>query len=285
LDEALVPARQTGPLITIDVKIGDHVEVGQLLARIDDEQFRRAMTAAELERDVAQEKADDDIEIEYSIASHALAESELRTDLQINANSPGAIALSEVNRKELAEHRMRLQVERSRKDKRIAEKNALIHDATVAAAAHAIQRCLVRSPFAGRVVDIFRHHSEWVDSGQGVMHVVRLDKLHVDGLIDASDYDPHELEGRPVRVDVQLARGRVESFVGQVVFVNPQIQAGNKYRIRAEIQNRIDQGHWLLGAGHAAEMYVFLDVNTGRTERLKESRTNRHDVGPRHLSR
>ncbi|MEO1971684.1 MAG: HlyD family efflux transporter periplasmic adaptor subunit [Pirellulaceae bacterium] len=287
LDEALVPAEQTGPIVSIAVKIGDHVKVGQMLARIDDEQLRRAKTAAELEREVALEKASDNIEIEYSIASHALAESELRHDIQINVNSPGAVALSEIDRKELAEHRMRLQIERSRRDKRIAEKNARIHDATVAAAAHAVQRCLVEAPFTGRVVDILRHQSEWVDAGQGVMHVVRLDKLHVDGLLDASEYDPHELEGRRVQVDVRLAREQIESFIGEVVFVNPQIQAGNKYRIRAEIQNRIVRGRWLLGAGHSADMYIFLDViNARQNERLKEPRTNRHDVEPtRHLSR
>ena len=259
LEEAHVPAKQTGPLVAVEVQIGDLVDEGQLLARIDDEQMLLLRESAELERDVAAERANDDIEIEFAIASHSLAENELRKDLEINTSRPGAIPLFEIDRKKLAEHRARLQIESSRKEKRIAEKTALIQNAAVTAADRAIERCRVESPFAGRVVDIVRLKSEWVDVGKPVMHVVRLDKLRVDGLVNADSYDAHTLEGQPVRVDVRLAQGRVESFVGQVVFVNPQVLAGNKYRVRAEIENRKQDGHWLLGPGHTAEMFIQLN--------------------------
>ena len=256
LEEAHVPAKQTGPLVEIAVVVGDLVQANQLLARIDDEQLVLAKTAAELERDVAHERAADEIDVEFAIAAHALSETELRNDEAVNRQTPGAIRQNEVNRKRLAEHRARLQIESSRKENRIAKKNALIRDAAVTAAERAIERCKVVSPFEGRVVEIDRRRSEWVDAGQPVMHVVRLDKLRVDGRLDAGRFDPHELEGRRVRVDVRLARGRTESFEGRIVFVNPQVQAGNKYRVRAEIVNRKEKGHWLLGAGHAAELYL-----------------------------
>lgn len=256
LEESRIPAKQAGPLVELRVQVGDSVSTDQVLAKTDDEQLLLAKRAAELERDVAHERADDEIEIEYAIAAHALAETELQNDMAINAQRPGAIRQTEINRKKLAEHRARLQIESSRKEHRIAKKNALIQDAAVEAAERAIRRCEVTSPFDGRVVDIVRQKSEWVDVGQPVMHLVRLDKLRVDGRLDAGQYDAHELEGRRIRVDVRLARGRVESFPGRIVFVNPQVQAGNKYRVQAEIDNRKENGHWLLGPGRPAEMFL-----------------------------
>lgn len=256
LEEARVPAKQTGPLVEIAVSVGDLVQKDQLLARTDDEQLVLAKLAAELERDVAHERAADEIDVEFAIAAHALSETELRNDMAVNIQTPGAIRQTEINRKKLAEHRARLQIESSRKEHRIANKNALIKEAAVTAAERAIERCKVVSPFEGRVVEVERQRSEWVDAGQTVMHVVRLDKLRVDGRLDAGQFDPHELEGRSVRVDVRLARGRIASFEGMIVFVNPQVQAGNKYRVRADIVNRKERGHWLLGPGHAAEMYI-----------------------------
>jgi multidrug resistance efflux pump len=257
LEQALVPAKIAGPVVHVEVKVGDLIQKNQPLAKIDDEQLLLAKTAAELERDVAQERAADEIDIEYAIASHALAETELQTSHSVNASTPGAIRQSDINKQRLAEHRARLQIESSRKEQRIAKKNALISDASVTAADYAIQRCHVVSPFDGRVVEVFRRNSEWVDVGQPVMHVVRLDKLRVDGLVDVDLFDLHELEGRAVQVNVSLARGRVESFIGQVVFVNPQVQAGNKYRLQAEIENRRENGQWLLGPGHAAEIFIY----------------------------
>jgi len=64
--------------------------------------------------------------------------------------------------------------------------------------------------------------------------------------------------GRPVTVEVPLAGGRSTRFQGQVVFISPIVQAGNKYRVRAEVANRSENGHPILRPGMSATMNVNL---------------------------
>jgi hypothetical protein len=66
------------------------------------------------------------------------------------------------------------------------------------------------------------------------------------------------LAGQPVLVEVALANQPQARFTGQVVYISPIVQAGNKYRVRAEVENRFDQGHPLLRPGMTATMTIGL---------------------------
>ena len=59
-------------------------------------------------------------------------------------------------------------------------------------------------------------------------------------------------------MEIELSRGRKEQFKGRVVFVNPIVQAGNRYRVRAEVANRQEEGQWLLSPGSTATMVIHL---------------------------
>ena len=83
-----------------------------------------------------------------------------------------------------------------------------------------------------------------------------MDRLRVEGFISASEVNVSEIAGGSVAVDVQLARGRKERFNGKVVFVSPIVTSGGKYRVRAEVENRREQGHWLLRPGMNAAMTI-----------------------------
>lgn len=259
LEEVQVPAQESGVLVAVEVQAGDAVAAGAVLGKVDDRKPQLAKSTATLEHTAALAKAQDDIEIEYAIASHEVAQSDLRKDLKVNQRAPGAVPETDIEHKRLAEHRARLQIDRSRLDQRVAELSADVHRAAVAAADDAILRCRITAPFEGYVTDVLKRGGEWVDAGQPVVRLVRLDHLLVDGLLDAAAYDSHEIERRPVTVTVQLARGRRAEFRGRVVFVNPQVQAGNKYRVRAEVQNRQENGSWVLRPGLPASMTIHLD--------------------------
>jgi len=73
IEDVQVPAREAGALVSVGVVEGQYVQQGQLLASIDDQQPRIDKTAAELERDAALAKAQDDIEVRYAEAAFAVA--------------------------------------------------------------------------------------------------------------------------------------------------------------------------------------------------------------------
>src|SRR4029453_921685 len=66
IEDVQVPAREAGALTSVAVVEGQYVTQGQLLAQIDDAQPRLDKLAAELERDAALAKAQDDIGGRYA---------------------------------------------------------------------------------------------------------------------------------------------------------------------------------------------------------------------------
>ncbi|MBP90532.1 MAG: hypothetical protein CMJ64_28125 [Planctomycetaceae bacterium] len=258
IDDVDMPAEAPGRLLAMNVTEGVQIEQGMLAAQIDDREPLLQKVAAELERDAAHARADDDIEVRYSVKAFEVAEAELNRSLDINRRNAGAIPASEIKRQQLERTRAELQIDRSRLDLKVAEMTANVQNAAVQAAEDAILRRRILVPFNGQVLQIYRQTGEWVALGEPVLRVARLDRLRVDGFINGSDYNVSELVNRPVTVEVELARGRKKQFRGRVVFVNPLVQAGNRYRVRAEVENRVEEEQWLLNPGAMATMVIHL---------------------------
>jgi multidrug resistance efflux pump len=258
IEEVQVPAQEAGPLVALVVQDGALVKQGQLLGQIDDRQPQLQKFAAEMERDSAIARASDDIEVKYAEAALDVADAELAQNEEINRRSPGSVPATELRRLRLTKRRAELQIDKSRLDLKVAAMTANVQEAAVKLAEENIRRRHIASPIDGMVVAVNRHQGEWVSAGEPVVRVVRMDRLRVEGFVSAADFNPGEVGGRPVTVEVELARGRRVSFNGQVVFVSPQIQAGNKYRVRAEVDNRTEQNQWLLRPGTSAEMTIHL---------------------------
>lgn len=253
-----VPAEEAGRLLEVNAKEGDHVQKDALVAQINNQQALLSKVAAELERDAAQTRADDDIEVQYSIKSFELAETELNNDVEINRRQPGSVPATEIRRKQLDRTRAELQIGRSRLDLKVAQMTADVQNAAVQAAEDSIQRRRIIAPFGGQVLQVYRQANEWVNIGEPVLRVVQMDRLYVDGFFSGKEYNVVDIAGRPVTVEIALARGRKETFKGQVIFVNPIVQAGNRHRVRAEVENRQEKNQWLLNPGSTVPMVIHL---------------------------
>jgi macrolide-specific efflux system membrane fusion protein len=253
-----VPALEAGALTGVEVAEGAYVIQGQILARIDDRQPKLDKLAAELQRDAGLAKAEDDIEVRFSEAAYAVGTAELERALSIDRKSPGGETQQEIQKLQLAKHRDQLQIERSKLEMRIAKMNADVHQAAVASADDAVARRIITSPIDGVVVTLFHERGEWVAAGEPVVQVVRIDRLRVEGFVSATDVTPADLAGRPVAASVQLAQRGPARFTGKVVFISPQVQAGNKYRVRAEVANRVENGQPVLRPGMTASMTIQL---------------------------
>jgi multidrug resistance efflux pump len=114
------------------------------------------------------------------------------------------------------------------------------------------------APLDGEVVDLRKHEGEWVQPGDTLLKIIRLDRLRIEGFLNASTHGHSELRGRSVDVWVVLAHGRRERFDGRVVLVNPQVEASGEFRVRVEVLNRKENDAWLLHPGRAADMSIDL---------------------------
>lgn len=252
-------AQETGLLEEVLVKEGDFVKRGQVLARIDDRQPQLEKHAAERQREAAITRATNDTDIQFAVKSHELARTEWEDAVRINKSAQGTVALSEIRRLALARDRAELQVLKSQLDMKVAKLNADVHQAAVDTALEKIRRRQVIAPFDGVIVDVQKQAKQWVTAGEPVLRVVRMDRLRVDGLLSAADLDTHEVDGKLVTVKVVLARGREAELRGKVVFTNQLIQAGNRFRVRAEVENRRGpEGQWLLQPGKSVQTIVHI---------------------------
>ena len=179
--------------------------------------------------------------------------------MEANNVTRNAITLSEVRKLKLASTSADLQISQTEFEMQLAGITAQAKAAEVDAAQTGIERREIRAPLTGLVTEVLREKGEWVQPGDPVFRVARMDRLWVEGFVRASEYSPAEVSNRQVTVEVALERGRTERFPGKVVFVNPQVEGDDLYRVRAEVLNKEVEGQWLLRPGHLAEMTIHLD--------------------------
>ncbi len=258
IEDVQVPALEPGPLAEVHVGEGTLVRQGERLATIDDRQAQLQKLAAERERDAAKARAESDIEVQYSQAAFEVADAELRQNEDVNARAPGSVPVAELRRLKLTRRRAELQIDKSRLDQQLAGMTAAAQQVAVDVADESIRRRQIDSPIDGMVVALLHRRGEWVNAGDAVARVVRMDRMWVEGFLSAADFDPAQIDGHAVEVRFELARQRTAQLPGKVVFVSPLVQAGNKFRVRAEVVNRMEQGQWLLRPGTEVDMTISL---------------------------
>lgn len=251
-----VPAQEAGALAVMNVEENAVVQKGTLLAKVDDRKPLLEKLAAERERDAALAKANDDIETRFAKAALAVEEADLEKLIAAKRSLDKSVSDSELRRVQLSRHKAELQIERSRLEQKIAKYQADVHDAAVRQCDDAVNRRKILAPIDGMVVTLFRQQGEWVNAGEPVLQLVKIDVLRVEGFVSAAEFDPADIADRAVTVEIELAHEKRESFDGQITSVSPLVQAGNKYRVRAEVKNRQQAGHWLMRPGMTAKMEI-----------------------------
>lgn len=252
-----VPAQESGPLIAVGVKEGQMVQQGQELARIDDSLAILRLDTARTKLETASDKANNDLDIRAAQNALQLAERERKTNYGIY--SKGALPKQDYDRSVLQSKQAALQVEQARRDMESATKEAQVESYNVRAQTDSIQRHLITAPLQGNVMQLHKEKGEWVNAGDNVMRIARLDQLYVSGLLDSSLFDPHEVEGQRVTVAVQMARGQVVEFQGRITFVALEKNSSKFYSVRAEVENRAENNRWLLLANEEVSMRIHLE--------------------------
>lgn len=234
IDEAKTPAREAGVLTEILVREGQLVRDGELLARVEDSEARYLQRRAQLDVVIARQQAEDDVIVRAAEKAAAVAENDWRRAQRTVDRNPNAISASEVDHLQLTAERASLEVERARRDLAVAQVNLSVKENELEFAGQKLARHQVLAPLAGMVVEVRRRRGEWVQPGDEVLRIVRLDKLRAEGYCEAS-----AARGDWVGRSVQLRVDEAATFPGSVVFVSPEIDPVNgQVRVWAEIENQ-----------------------------------------------
>ena len=258
IEQAEVPAQEAGVLKSVATKEGRQVTNGDLLAQVDDAKTQMELKVAQAKLAAAKEKATDDINIRYSKASADVAKADYAVNAKANEAVPNAVPQEVLREKLMKCVESSLAIEKAKMEMRIAVHEAEVSQAEVDAAEENINRHHIRAPLNGMVVKVYRHAGEWVQPGDPVLHVVRIDHLWVEGFANVDTYHPSALKNRDAEVVVTLAGGRQRTFPGKVIFVDPRVENGGAFLVRVEVQNVEENGSWVLSPGLSAEMHILL---------------------------
>ena len=257
-----VSASEPGLLIKLDVEEGSRVEENAELGRVDDQQAQMQKTAAKYGMAQAKKQAEDDIDVRYATKAHKVAEKEYELNQDLDRKRKGAVPFVELERLRLDAERAGLAIEKAGNDRELAKYDYWTKRTEFEAAEMAIERRTILAPCKGEIVKLFRQQGEWVNPGDPILRLVQLDTLYVEGEIGVKKFEPSQILGCGVTVDVAAGGGRSAKAEGKIVWVNPVAvwRGGEDYcwKVRAEVTNELVDGNWKIHPGVQATMTIHL---------------------------
>jgi len=253
-----VPAQEQGVLLKITVRENQQVKKGDLLAQIDDRQAMAAKSVADSKLLAAEKEAGNRISVDYAKAKNLVAQATYDKGEESNRREPNTTPAIELLKLKLEVVASKLETDHAEYQLQIAATNVDVRKAELVAAEIDVERRKVIAPFDAEVVKRLKEEGEWVKPGDGVIQIVRMDRLRIEAYVDGSQLAPVDVTNRPVSVKVKLARDQEAAFEGVITHVSPLVEAGFRRLVWADIVNRQRDGDWILGPGMKAEMTIQL---------------------------
>lgn len=271
IDDRSVPAKEAGALVKVNVKEGEEVHASSPKLEQGVVAAGKSTPLAVIESDIAMDQRD----VAAAARDRALADAKNRVSIEY-AESLRDVAASQLKMYERAIRRkadsiseielLKAQQELKAAELRVRQaEHEFAQFATTAiekeAELRAVERSLghreIHSPIDGVVVEVYAQEGEWVKPGDAVFRVVNLRRLRVQATLNHSEASPSDVVGREIAVECEASGGARQSFTGKVVFVHPEIKAGGRFNVWAEVENRKDaRGHYQLLPGTKATMTV-----------------------------
>ncbi|WP_197439911.1 efflux RND transporter periplasmic adaptor subunit [Calycomorphotria hydatis] len=231
--EVDLPALEAGVLQQVATREGDLVDLGQLLARIDDRTLMLAREQARIATEIARAEASDESQLEFAERAYEVAKSELQRANSAREKVAASVSLSEIDRLRLDADRMASDLQRITRELQVARMTADLRQSELKATELRLDNTRIQSPMTGMIVEHYKEEGEWVEPGDAVFRVLELDTLRVEGFLQQSLL-PKNILNAPVEVVTPTG----EAMEGRIVFVDPEIEpTTGEVRLRALVQN------------------------------------------------
>jgi multidrug efflux pump subunit AcrA (membrane-fusion protein) len=197
-------------------------------------QHQRALRAREKYKDSVSDSEIDGLRLAYERATldHEQAEFDLAMKREKLAGQQAALITQKIA---IAEAELEIRQAEELHDIAVLQAGLKRHD--IDAAALAVSRRTVASPIDGVVVELFRQTGEWVEPGEKVLRIIRLNRLRAEGFAPLATAGT-SLAGRVAIIEVTTPDEGVVRKEGRISFVSPEADPINQeVRIWAEFDN------------------------------------------------
>lgn len=228
---------------------GLQVKKGDVLGKQKDIELIQEKIVAEQQLLVAEKEAAKTLEVEVAEAAARLAQASYKRADSLNKKMPGSITPEEVEEKYYEWVRAVKSIEKAKYDLEVNAAKVKVSQAQVNAADVQIEDRKFVAPIDGVVDDVMQNEGEWLREGDKVLRIIRLDKVQVNGNVDAERYAPEMIDGKAVSVVVRRPGMEPQTLEGKIVYVRQVVESG-RYYFYADVQNRkTANGYWLLNPG------------------------------------
>jgi multidrug efflux pump subunit AcrA (membrane-fusion protein) len=237
IESTAVAGQVVGVIQNLKVREGSRVQLGEELARIRDVTVRLQLERSETTLKVAKKKQENDIDEQIAVKSQAVAANEYQRAIEANKQLRNVYPPSEMDRLKLVLDRSELEVRRSAYQREISKLETSLAEADVQQNQELLLRHSILAPCSGMVVAVEKRVGEWVEPGTVVIKIVELDRLRIEGFMNAADAHPSRV-GSKASVLVEIA-GNKHQAEGELVFISPDANPVNGLvRIFIEVDNR-----------------------------------------------
>ncbi len=257
-----VPAGAEGRITEMMAIEGSNVNPGDVLALIDDTQAQLALRLRQAEERETELNALNDVNYRDAVNSEELAYAEAEAYKELRRE--GATPYWEMEKKILEADRAKLRIELAELQQNIAKVQYVAKRTERELAEHELTRRKVVAPFAGFIENRVAQLGEWVQPGSPILQLVQLDRLRVEGDIDAIEFPGQIARGTPAKVRIytnaRRSSGETDGAIeidARIGFVSSEIDLSHHYRVWVEIDNQQVGEEWVFKPGMEADIVVY----------------------------
>ncbi len=234
IDKPILAAHESGILVSV-VDEGTIVEQDDEVAMVDNEVAKMRRIAAWHQFQANLKNSESDVRVRYARAQYDTSRAALRQVVEANALSPKAISQAELDRKALEVKSALLSIENAEHEAAVAKESVKKDEAEYKLATLLALRHSIKSPIRGMVVERLKQVGEYVQVGEQVIKIVRLNRLRAIGHMRADHLGPKDAVGRRVTILFNLKEDN-RSVPGVVSFASPDVTM-NEYEIWVDFDN------------------------------------------------
>ncbi len=237
IESTSISSQVAGRISELTVKEGAKVKADQEIGRVHDAAVKIQMEKSKVAIAIAERKQKNDIDKRLAAKNQQVAENEYRRAVEANLQVKDVYPLNEIARLKLIFGRTELELERAVYQQAMADLDKTLAEMEYKASQELAQRHRIQSPCDGVVVALEKRMGEWVEPGTIVLKIVQIDKLRIEGFIQAVDASP-DLVGSTAEVIFDSSNPQ-KSTTAKLVFVSPDVNPLNsQVRVFLEVENQ-----------------------------------------------
>ncbi|KAA5541132.1 HlyD family efflux transporter periplasmic adaptor subunit [Roseiconus nitratireducens] len=258
INKTKVPAESQGKLTELMVEEGMAIKAGDVIAVVDDKPARLALDVKKAEELEAKLNAQNDVNKRDAVNSERIAAAEAQTYKELHEK--GATPYLEMKKKQLEAERAQLRIELADLNEDTALAVYMGKQAASKMAEYDIEMRTIRAEFDAFVEKRIAQLGEWVQPGSPIVELVQMDRIRVEGFIDAINYAGQVRKGSPVVVTVIVGGTRdnpvTKRFETTIDYVSTELDLKHRHRIWVSIPNEPVGDGWLIKPGMEASMRI-----------------------------